>query len=176
MCRKWRSRGDNCCKNRSSFTGPCWQKNRRTPKYVTKSRELTIVLPTFNACWAISPKRNQSYQQTVERLQHLIHEFPDDPEYRHQLGITYDYWAESMRFGQQAERQYRSALQLQQELAIDHSERACYIFEYARNCNNFGILLKDTGRLEEAEQSLEEARRMLGKLAQQFPNELAYHG
>ena len=176
MCRKWRSRGDNCCKNRSSFTGPCWQKNRRTPKIRHEVARAYHRVADIQRMLGDFTEADQSYQQTVERLQHLIHEFPDDPEYRHQLGITYDYWAESMRFGQQAERQYRSALQLQQELAIDHSERACYIFEYARNCNNFGILLKDTGRLEEAEQSLEEARRMLGKLAQQFPNELAYRG
>jgi tetratricopeptide (TPR) repeat protein/tRNA A-37 threonylcarbamoyl transferase component Bud32/ribosomal protein S27E len=117
----------------------------------------------------------KAYQEAIERFQVLSAQFPDEPEYRHELGITYDYLGELLRGtdGIEAEEDYRNALAIQQELA-KHDNSAGYRQELSRTLNNQGILFMDTNRPDQARESLEKARTILTRLKKDFPDKLAY--
>ena len=117
-----------------------------------------------------------AYDQAIDVLNGLSAQFPRDDTYRFRLGITYDYLGEVLRDSKQyvkSEEAYRSALTIQEELA-KLTDSQDYQQELSRTHNNFGILLMDTNRDSESQQSLENARALLSKLVRDYPNRSDY--
>ena len=69
----------------------------------------------------------------------------------------------------EAERLFRAARGLQEELVAEVSSDPAYRLELARSCYNLGILTMDTGRPTEAEQDYDRAVELLQKLTEEFP-------
>jgi tRNA A-37 threonylcarbamoyl transferase component Bud32/tetratricopeptide (TPR) repeat protein len=115
----------------------------------------------------------QAYRETIALLETLAKEFPDQPDHRHYLAISYDYLAELYRISgehlEDAEPAYRRALDLQAHLAEEFPAEPKHRQELSRADNNLGIYLQDSGRLDEAEGCFREATRLLTELAGQFP-------
>jgi tetratricopeptide (TPR) repeat protein len=117
----------------------------------------------------------QAYGQAIQRLKELSAQFPDEADYRHHLGISYDYLGELLRHTRvkDAENAYRNAKAVQEEL-VKHADDPHYQQELSRTYNNFGILLMETDRNDEAEVLLGQARELLEQLAREYPKKIDY--
>lgn len=120
----------------------------------------------------------RAYRATIDMLETLAAEFPEQPEYRHFLAISYDYLAELYRVTgenlHEAEPAYRKALELQCQLVEEFPAEPQHHQELSRADNNLGIFLQDSGRFDEAEGCFREAIRLLTDLAEGWPAVAAY--
>jgi tetratricopeptide (TPR) repeat protein len=119
-----------------------------------------------------------AYRETIHLLETLTEEFPDQPDHRHYLAISYDYLAELCRISgehlDEAEPAYHKALDIQAHLAAEFPAEPKHRQELSRADNNLGIFLQDAGRVNEAEGCFREATRLLSELAAQFPAAAVY--
>ena len=116
------------------------------------------------------------YRQAIAQFEDLARQHPRNLEYRQSLAYSHNWLGESMRLWLQqaaaplpytnadAEREYNTALRLQQELHDQNPENGDYQQELARTYYNRGILQYNGRLLDKAESDFREAMRLLEPL------------
>jgi serine/threonine-protein kinase len=108
------------------------------------------------------------YRQALEEFTRLAAEFPSR---EHELDLAtahYSLGTFGMRAGWPAatiENHFRQGWAVQKKLAEANPRVPEYQLEWAKGCNNLGVLLRDSRRTEEAEQLFSQALILLEKLA-----------
>ncbi len=118
----------------------------------------------------------EDFEKAIVLFQELTTDFPQEPEYRLQLGVTHDEYGELLRTSQppQAEQHYEQARQLQEALVSAFPHNRNYKRELTRTYNNLGILLQNTGQPERALASYDQAINSLNELVQAEASNAAY--
>jgi tetratricopeptide (TPR) repeat protein len=117
-------------------------------------------------------KALDAFRQSSASLESLVADFPDRPEYRHELAISYDALGEglvNLQRAQEAERAFRRALDLEQKLLAQAPDTQARVETVARISSNLGFLLMATGRHNEAEETLQQSLRLYQQLVAQGP-------
>jgi tetratricopeptide (TPR) repeat protein/energy-coupling factor transporter ATP-binding protein EcfA2 len=118
------------------------------------------------------------YKEAIDRLDKLASRYPNEPEYRQDLGYAHNWQGETLRDWLQepdtsspysnsdAEKEYDKALLLQQVLHDESPENGDYQQELARTYYNRGILRSNNQQRDESESDFREAIRLLQPLAE----------
>jgi serine/threonine-protein kinase len=118
-----------------------------------------------------------AYEQAIAMLEDLEKAHPDEPAYRHELGMCYDDLGEVWRRTSHLKEAfdcYTRAVALQKELVASYPDRGDYRRELGRTHDNLGIYFKDTHRLKESEEAFQEAIRQFDRLAKDHPDNPEY--
>jgi serine/threonine protein kinase/tetratricopeptide (TPR) repeat protein len=118
-----------------------------------------------------------AYREAAALQKKLADEFPGRPEFRYDLGLTYNNLGallnDTGRPGA-AEAAYGEALALRKQLAAEFPDRPEYRHELAQSHNNLGNLLSHTGRPNDAEAAYRDALAISKQLAADFPERPEY--
>jgi tetratricopeptide (TPR) repeat protein len=113
-----------------------------------------------------------AYDEAIALRKPLVAEFPDVPQYRRDLALSYTQLANLLsdtgRPGK-AEAAYRETLALRKQLVKDYPGVPGYVSSLADIHMNLGILLKNTGRPRGAEEALRECLSLRKQLAADSP-------
>jgi tetratricopeptide (TPR) repeat protein len=103
----------------------------------------------------------------------LVAEFPQEPLYRNELAWALHVEGNLLRRGRppEAEKALRQALAIEERLATEAPNVPDYQYVVGRIHIILGAVLKDTSRLQEAEQSFRSGLKVLQKLVSDYPNE-----
>ncbi|GIW96455.1 MAG: hypothetical protein KatS3mg110_4496 [Pirellulaceae bacterium] len=99
-----------------------------------------------------SKEAQEEYRQAVALLQKLDGEFPS-PKHRQRLATDQSYLGHLLATAgerSEAEARYRSAIQTQEKLVSEYPGVVAYQHDLGGTLNNFGLMLLDAGRLDEA--------------------------
>jgi tetratricopeptide (TPR) repeat protein/tRNA A-37 threonylcarbamoyl transferase component Bud32 len=115
----------------------------------------------------------QAYGVAIDRQAELCRDYPEVARYCQDLADTHNWLGELLRERGQsledAERHYRAALELQQELVARDPGEPAYRAELARSRYNLGIVEKDTNRLQAARADYDRSIELLMHLHQEEP-------
>lgn len=111
-------------------------------------------------------------------LEELADEFPDIPEYRHDLCKTYAAVPRGRLLrpedAESAERQLRKAMEISNRLVAEHPNVADYQTSQVHVSHKLASVLDDTGRRREAQEVLRKALAVQKSLVERFPEVSSY--
>jgi tetratricopeptide (TPR) repeat protein len=118
----------------------------------------------------------KQYKDAIDRLEKLSKEYPAKPAYRQALAYAHNWLGETLRIWLEkaqppqytrpdAEKEYDSALDVQQGLSGENPENGQYQQELARTYYNRGILRYDSGHPQDSESDFHQAIGLLDPLA-----------
>ncbi len=114
----------------------------------------------------------KAYEQMLAIFARLAADFPDVPQYRHELtnsynnlGVLLDHLGRQVK----AEAAHRTALEMRERLAADFPVVPEYRQDLAKSHGNLGILLLKLGKRVEAEAACRAAVGLYERLAADFP-------
>jgi len=112
-----------------------------------------------------------AYEESIRMFDQFLDANPDDVRAQFYLAISHNDLGELLRMTSpsEAERHYSHALRLQQQLEQQSPRDASYLRELNRTRNNYGLLLTETSRFEEAEVVLDLGIRSLEGLIPSLP-------
>ncbi len=113
-----------------------------------------------------------AFREALGILQHLAKIYPNAPEYRQELAVSYNHLGNLWRDTKpaKAEEFYRQSLDLRNRLVADFPTAPTYRQEQAASYHSLGFLLQAAGRREEAEKAYGQALTIEEKLAADFPS------
>jgi serine/threonine protein kinase/tetratricopeptide (TPR) repeat protein len=121
----------------------------------------------------------QAYAEALRIQEQLIHEFPADLGYQHDLGLTYNRLGYMRLYGDtakggaallaEAEWPVRRALEIRQKLVVAKPEEFIYRQELGGSLGNYGDLLMMTGQFQEAETVVGRELEVRQQLVDEFP-------
>jgi serine/threonine protein kinase len=114
-----------------------------------------------------------AYRRAVALFKQLAADFPNNPELREQLGLSYVNLGTLLKKNNppEAASAYAEALTIYKQIADDSPTRPEFRRGLAGTFNNLGNLLHDTGRPKEAEAAHLEALAIRKQLVKEFPTE-----
>jgi tetratricopeptide (TPR) repeat protein len=124
-----------------------------------------------------SEAAERAYGHALDLQRGLAAEFPERPEYGHDLACTLHNLGNLLRDGRrwaEAEPICREAVALQEKLVAAAPGCASYREELARDYGSLGSLLRDTDRPREAETTYRAALQLIEGLAADAPDTPAY--
>jgi serine/threonine protein kinase len=130
---------------------------------------------SMNAILGRRPQESvKAYRRAVALGQQLVADFPNQPEFRLELGSTYNSLGVLLHHDhrpREAESAYVEAQTIFRQLVADFPTRREFRQSLAGIQNNLGNLRAETGRLREAESVHAEALAIRKQLAADFPTE-----
>jgi serine/threonine protein kinase len=122
----------------------------------------------------------QSYGQAIATFHKVVVRFPDVPAYRREMGVDErnlgNLLGESLKRPKEAEEAYRRALEIQLQLVAGFATVPTYRSDLADTYDNLAALLRRTGQLRKAEESLSQALPLWEDLAASAPGNAGYRG
>lgn len=119
--------------------------------------------------------------RAIEILESLVHDFPDVSDFRYALSQTYadsppPDWGSFLSgdFAALAERRFRKALKISEELVAEHPNIPEFAASQAEILLKLAQVLRRPGQLEDTETLLRRALDLQSSLARRFPDVLGY--
>jgi tetratricopeptide (TPR) repeat protein/energy-coupling factor transporter ATP-binding protein EcfA2 len=152
------------------------KQSRNDPEFRAESALLHSKLGDINRLLEKREDAVGQYKAAINGFEQLHQEKPGNAEYRRALAYAHNWLGETLRQWSEdpqsmpekisdAEREYNSALPLQQDLHDELPQNADYQQELARTYYNRGILRFDRGDVKISESDFTEAIRLLEPLA-----------
>jgi len=120
-----------------------------------------------------------TFRRSQELLKQLVADYPEAPEYRHELTLCSDKLGSLLRdLGRHAEAEVecRNALAIQKQIVANFPAVGKYRKELAIIHNSLGILLRQMGRLADAETEWRDYLVDMKQLASDYPTDPEYRG
>jgi serine/threonine protein kinase/Flp pilus assembly protein TadD len=146
-----------------------------------KTGEAYLRVATIQSQLGQDTEAKGNYHQALEAFRRLATEFPNDPNYRCNLGrclsemadmVMHPVYFDTMKENEAA---FREAIKLQERLIAEDPTQADYQRDLAESYSHFGIHLLDYyRRYDEAEKSCRSARTILARLAEELPSVVTY--
>jgi serine/threonine-protein kinase len=118
-----------------------------------------------------------AYRHSAELFRRLAADFPDQADYRFELGQSLSslgvLFEETQRLPE-AEAAYREALPIRQQLVVAYPDRSDYRFALANSYDDLAIVMKRSRRPKEAETAFGEAIQLGRQLVADFPDRPDY--
>jgi eukaryotic-like serine/threonine-protein kinase len=115
----------------------------------------------------------QDFDQAIGIQKQLVSEFPERPEFRQDLTMSYNNRGnllKNLSRMKDAEHDFAESVRILKQLAADVPTRPEFRHLLARSYVSRGLLLRATGRLQEAEQDYDQALSIQKQLAAELPS------
>ena len=122
-------------------------------------------------------KKEEKIRKAIASVEKRQERFKDEIEFDNCLAQARDHLGSllsSTGRRQEAEENFRAALQIQQKLAASQSSIPGFRYQAARIQNHLAVMLSEQGRSRQAEETSLEAIRTLGELTADYPRRVAY--